>query len=110
MMKNTVAKAILVVTAAAGIGACGGPVAPADPTWTRDIYPLMVARCIRCHDGPPRIDPKFNKPTAWNFNYETLSDPIQPFLSILKDMGPRAVRGEIPGAPNLPNKARMPPP
>jgi hypothetical protein len=38
--------------------ACGDPLPPDVLTWENDIFPIMKARCIRCHTGTPgRMDP-----------------------------------------------------
>jgi hypothetical protein len=54
------ARAGLLVMGAALLGglvpACG-PEIPAEPTWAEDVYPIVRARCVRCHADPPRNDP-----------------------------------------------------
>lgn len=88
--------------------ACG-PITPVTPTWTNDVRPLLISRCMRCHDGRMEggdkliADPKTAGP-AWNFDYLELTSPLQPGLQQLKAQGVKAVRGEL--AP----LRRMPPP
>jgi hypothetical protein len=43
---------ILFAGAGVALSACG-PVAPVSPTWKDDVRPLVLARCVRCHDSPP---------------------------------------------------------
>lgn len=91
--------------------ACG-PIVPVSPTWANDIRPLMVSRCIRCHDEPGRIDPD-SKATKNpflgiaaipNLNYQNFADIPSASLSLVK-LSADAVKGKLPGG--IP---RMPPP
>lgn len=104
-MKNKLHKSMLLVMSALGIGACG-PVAPTNPTWEHDVHPFLVARCLRCHDDPGRIDPLTGgvapPASAYNFNYATLPSPLPAGLAILQGLGPNSLRGT--GVPR-----RMPP-
>ena len=105
---------LLVVGSALGLSGCG-PVAPTDPTYDRDIRPLLVARCIRCHATPgTRTMPANLPPTSlnrpvtndgFNFDYPQLSDPLPAGLLILRTLGPRSVRGEVPGRQMPPEPA-----
>jgi hypothetical protein len=36
---------------AGGLVGCGENSVPENPSWARDIHPLMEAHCIRCHGG-----------------------------------------------------------
>jgi hypothetical protein len=109
-MKKHLLASLFLAASALAPAACG-PVVPANPTWAEDIRPLMVARCIRCHDGTGHVDPATTMSTqvlsaalvAYNFNYATLPDPLGG-LATLRTLGPKSVRGPIAGGP------RMPPP
>jgi len=64
-----------------GVG-CGQNEIPAFPTYTRDIKPLMEARCIRCHGagGTLNADPDSVKvagtfTVAMNGYFTALADP-----------------------------------
>lgn len=110
-MKNPITRSMLLAIVALGLPACG-PSVPANPTWQKDIYPLMVSRCIRCHNDPGSIDPLTAKLVpAWgnkvpllggtilvNFNYPTLPNPVPPTWML---MGASVTKG----APYI-----MPPP
>jgi hypothetical protein len=51
-----------------GLVGCGENGVPENPSWARDIQPLMEAHCIRCHggggtlNGDPDVPPLFKKP------------------------------------------------
>ena len=103
MNATTIATLLLVASAAVPVAGCGGPVAPANPTWEHDVRPLLVARCIRCHDSPPGRDPAVTsgiaalKATSFNFNYQRFADiPVMMVLPALKLSG-SATRGTLPG-------------
>ena len=64
----------------AGLGAvviagCGANV-PAHPTWQDDVYPIMLARCVRCHDGAGTMDPLYMPQVAapGNFDHTSFDD------------------------------------
>jgi hypothetical protein len=80
-----------VVSLGLGNGACGSGV-PAQPTWQNDVRPLLVARCIRCHDDPPRGDPGAAMAEG-NFNYQTVDDVVAAAgaLGILQTVAPMRV-------------------
>lgn len=86
--------------------ACG-PITPVTPTWKNDIRPLLVSRCIRCHDDPGRADPvsKTIAPPAalYNFNYVDIPSPRPMGIQLLIDKGVKSVDGTRVGT-------RMPPP
>ena len=42
------------LTAAIALAALAGCSAPSDPTWTRDVKPILQANCIKCHGAVPR--------------------------------------------------------
>ena len=110
MMKNAIGGSILFAALALGFGACG-PVVPDQPTWQHDIRPLMVARCIRCHDGAGHVDPA-TSPTVraflpvlaiYNFNYEVLPATLPAGLAILHSkIASTIVRGPSSGIPIMP--------
>jgi hypothetical protein len=96
------------LAAAVSLASVGcGPIAPVSPSWKNDVRPLIVSRCLRCHDGSGKGDPSVTGSTAghgFNFNVPPeLPSPLPPGLMSLQNFGPKAVRGE--GFPR-----RMPPP
>lgn len=101
MIKHTTWTAMvaaLALAVAGGLSGCG-PSVPANPTWDADVYPLLKARCIRCHDTTGRGDPVTpprNAPT--NFNLVATAQ-------VYRMSFPQAVRGPITGT-----STRMPPP
>jgi len=59
---------------AAGLGAatligCGADV-PEHPTWQNDVFPIVVARCVRCHDSDKTADPLSLPGTAVLGNFD----------------------------------------
>jgi len=99
MMMKQFTKSMLLVAAATGLAACE-PTAPANPTWEQDIYPLMVARCIRCHDNPTHVDPLVTAPlgTAFGFNHPTLQALAADAVAMASiKLAPSYVRGEVLG-------------
>jgi hypothetical protein len=78
-------------------------VAPTNPTWEHDIHPLLVARCIRCHQGKGNVDPVSKGPPLYDFSYATFDPSSQPMgIMVLRMFGVQAVRGGF--------ARRMPPP
>lgn len=69
----------MLLTAALGAGAlsgCGASV-PENPTWVADVRPIMVARCVRCHDGAVgESDPLVHStsPPLGDFSHQSFSD------------------------------------
>ena len=68
--------------------ACG-PTAPEHPTWEADVRPIIVSRCVRCHNAQDKatpcaqIDSKVTGPLAalapmFNFDYASLADLMGP--------------------------------
>jgi hypothetical protein len=47
-MKTLLASTLLAAATLSSY-ACG-PVVPVSPTWEKDVRPLTIARCVRCHD------------------------------------------------------------
>jgi hypothetical protein len=92
---------------ALGAGACGSAV-PQQPTWQADVRPLLVARCIRCHDGTARGEPGSGKLATGNFNYDTVEQIMAaPGASaILQTLVPMYVRmtgtNQMPPPPAAP--------
>jgi hypothetical protein len=104
--KTWLSTGLLVATLSLAVAGCG-PVAPVSPSWKTDVRPLIVARCLRCHDGSGKGDPSVTDSTtghAFNFNAPPdLPSPLPAGLLSLQMYGPKAVRGEG-------FKRRMPPP
>jgi hypothetical protein len=82
------------VSAAAG---CGEDI-PANPTWADDVRPLMVARCIRCHQTNPVGDPGGGVATG-DFDFESISDFDAADLALSRESGDQARMGYMPPAP-----------
>jgi hypothetical protein len=110
MMKNTLASGILFLVAATGVLGCG-PAAPTTPTWEHDIHPLLVARCIRCHDGGGHSDPLTSTTVqtltpalaSFNFNYGVLPNPVPPGIQLLHSKtGVDILRGPMGLFPIMP--------
>jgi hypothetical protein len=66
----------------AGLAAACGPEAPENPTFAADVEPIMLARCVRCHNQAAITDPNFvpdplsSDPLQTpNGAFESLEDP-----------------------------------
>ena len=89
-------------------GACASN-GPENPTWADDIHPLMVARCIRCHDDPGQIDPAtaatgvpiLQLAATPSFNYANFSDIPAGSLTFLT-MAAKYARGAVGSIPRMP--------
>jgi hypothetical protein len=68
-MKTLFAGILLAGGSALGLTACG-PTVPDSPTWKDDVRPLLLARCIRCHDNPPGPP---DRPATFSMNYAEFS-------------------------------------
>jgi hypothetical protein len=62
--------------------ACGPEPAPENPTFANDVEPIMLARCVRCHNQAAITDPNFvpdplssDKLQPSNGAFESLNDP-----------------------------------
>lgn len=100
------AKLLLLFPAAAAclaLTACG-PVPPANPTYQADIRPLLVARCIRCHDDPRRADAGDASRPVTSFNAPTLDTLPPGSQGVLQVLALDYVRGQV-----KPPARRMPP-
>jgi hypothetical protein len=86
----------LVVTSALGAG-CGASV-PSNPTWVEDVRPILVARCIRCHQSSVTNDPGKTPNAFGNFDHANFSDFAGADLIYVKMVGD-AVAGKIAGSP-----------
>lgn len=96
----------LVVTYAVAAG-CGAAV-PTNPTWVEDVRPIMVARCIRCHQSTPTNDPGLKTVAFGDFDHQNLSDFSASDLSFAMMSG-KAITGKIP-ITSSPGNGIMPPP
>ena len=101
---------LLAATLALGFSSAAcGPIVPVSPTWKDDIRPLVVSRCLRCHDGSGKGDPAVKDSTIGSgFNFsaaEYPSDGANLLRSYLSTTGMNALRGRGPGVTR-----RMPPP
>jgi hypothetical protein len=104
---TTMKRAVLSLTVGAalalGATACG-PDVPANPDWTVDVLPILQARCIRCHDTTPRVDPVLKPlvpgvartPTG-NFNDETIAMSLGTL--IIQDISVKKSMPPLPAAP-----------
>ena len=91
---------------AAGLGAaalsgCGANV-PENPTWVADVHPIMVARCIRCHDATlGESDPlsMMGAHAIGNFSYASFSDFSDTDKNLVIMSGDQVSKGLMPLAP-----------
>jgi hypothetical protein len=62
---------VLGLLGAAGLGGCGPDAPPARPSFERDVKPITVANCVRCHNATTLSDPTvlINKPTNGVFDH-----------------------------------------
>lgn len=51
MVRRRAAHVVAALAALVTGGACA-PEVPANPTWTEDVRPILVANCVRCHSSP----------------------------------------------------------
>lgn len=63
VMKSTFIAAIV----AASVGGCGEQVAPANPTWEADVYPIVQGQCLHCHG-----DEADDKGNGFRFDFRDL--------------------------------------
>jgi hypothetical protein len=56
MMRRTVLSLVATLAVAAGAGCAAEEPAPANPTWARDVLPILQANCFQCHGSLPRCD------------------------------------------------------
>jgi hypothetical protein len=65
MHKNSLLPLLAFALIAGGLVGCGENSVPENPSWSRDIQPLMEAHCVRCHggggmlNGDPDVPPMF---------------------------------------------------
>jgi len=61
--------------ATGALSGCGADV-PANPSWVADVHPIMVARCIRCHNANQTPDPLSlpGQAVIGDFDHDSLSD------------------------------------
>jgi hypothetical protein len=102
ILSRAMTTVLFVVLSSAGCG----PIAPVSPSWKNDVRPLIVSRCLRCHDGSGKGDPSVERSMGghgFNFNVPPdLPSPLPAGLMYLKDLGSKVVRGD--------GYRRMPPP
>ena len=109
---------MLGLAGAAALGAGCGPVAPDHPTWKNDVRPIIVSRCVRCHNAQDSTTPTGEidhlvtgplaaLPPAFNFDYATIADVMAGASFSILQMTPKYVRSTAPVTP-LP--LFMPPP
>jgi len=95
----------LTVGAALALGATAcGPDVPANPDWTVDVLPILQARCIRCHDTTPRVDPVLKPLTpgvartpVGNLGDETIAMSLGTL--IIQDISVKKSMPPLPAAP-----------
>jgi len=62
---------------ATALGGCGADV-PEHPNWQNDVYPIVRARCVRCHNADKTADPLSlpGLPVQGNFDFPSF-DQVQ---------------------------------
>ncbi len=64
--------------AALGLGGCEAePEAPANPTWARDVQPILIAQCGHCHGGAAVCDEELTpgcKPRSTRYDIYNVAD------------------------------------
>ena len=107
MNRGAATVALLWALGLAAVGCELEPSAPASPTWANDVYPIVRARCIRCHNAQLTGDPAIGKTAmggdrrpSSNFDYPTW-DAIK--LAVFAPLAPMYITQMDP-------KMRMPPP
>jgi len=60
---------------AAAIAGCGADV-PQHPSWQNDVFPIVVARCVRCHNSDKTADPLSlpGKGVLGNFDFPSFDE------------------------------------
>jgi hypothetical protein len=76
---------LLAVLVAAGSG-CGQDPVPERPSYTRDIAPLMTARCIRCHGGGGAIQKDPDMPPVAIPGGTATQQPVGDFTTMVGAM------------------------
>lgn len=76
------------------------PQAPASPTYTKDVQPILAAHCVRCHNETFFIDPAVGKmPAKCHLNrFETTGncDPDAGAITCSYGAGDRQCAGTLP--------------
>jgi hypothetical protein len=68
MNKNSLLSLLAFALLTGGLVGCGQNAVPENPSYARDIQPLMDAHCVRCHggggklNGDPDVPPHFKPP------------------------------------------------
>lgn len=107
MTRSQAALALVLLSplAVAGLAGCA-PEAPAQPSYSADVRPLLLARCVRCHDSPMRRDPNMDPPIGiapYTLNYPVLDPTIEGLALAMAN----AVKGLL--APGVKAMRPMPP-
>lgn len=107
MTRSQAALALLWSLAVAGLAGCA-PEAPAQPSYSADVRPLLLAKCVRCHDTPLRHDPAMAPPMPEAMAPYTLNYPVlDPMIEALATPMANAVNGLL--APGVKAVRPMPP-
>ena len=80
-MSKALLASVFALAAAVPVFSLAGcsPEVPANPTYSRDVKPILMARCVRCHDetfrGDPAGSPNPGPPATCHLNrYENTGD------------------------------------
>ncbi len=75
MRRSRIAMFLAAALGAGALAGCGADV-PQHPTWQGDVYPILVARCTRCHNANKTPDPESlpGLPVQGNFDYASFDD------------------------------------
>jgi hypothetical protein len=82
--------------AATTLAGCGADV-PEKPTWEADVRPIMLARCVRCHDAVGERDPlsQMDVPAIGNFSHVSFSDFTPADMGLIK-LAPTWIQSDDP--------------
>jgi len=87
---------------AAALAGCGADV-PEKPSWQADVYPIVKARCVRCHNAQQTGDPLSPGVLQGNFDHASFDDFASLDQNIFFQLAPTYIESDDP-------KTQMPPP
>ena len=95
---KTMRTLMLLIAGVGAVGAAGcGADVPQNPSWTDDVYPILVARCVRCHNGMPQGDPLSGGVIApGNLDHPSFAD-VMGLDKLVITAAPTYITGGMPG-------------